>query len=162
MGFDSAKDIHNGELLLLSEISGSISPEDEAKLKALSGVPTQEDDIYTMIGNEGKGMFDVVSMFLGGEMKDDLSVIGRTNLTSQETTTIARGLILAKQGMEGFLGYPPNEQSQEWAIPIIKDYIKWILRGRPSIDGKSIETAKEALQAIKIKLDTQPKPLNQV
>lgn len=143
-------------------ITGTISPEDEAKLKALQSIPTAEDDIYTMIGNEGKGMFDVVSMFLGGEMKDDMSIIGRTNLTAEETRTIARGLILAKQGMAGFLGYPIQEPTQEWAIPILKDYIKWVLRGRPSIDGKSIETAKEALQAIKIKLDTQPRPLNQV
>lgn len=141
---------------------GTISQEDMDKLKELAVVPTQEDDIYTMIGNEGKGMFDVISMFLGGEMKDEMSIIGRTNMTSKETTVIARGLILAKFGMQGFLGLENLEPTKEWAIPILKDYIKWVLRGRPSIDGKSIETAKEALQAIKIKLDTQPKPMSQI
>ena len=146
----------------MSEQEGTISKEDMAKLEALQKVPTKEDDIYTMIGNEGKGMFDVVSMFLGGEMKDEMSIIGRTNLSVKETTIIARGLILAKYGMAGFFGFEKLKPTEDWAMPIIKDYIKWVLRGRPSIDGKSIETAKEALQAIKIKLDTQPKPLNQV
>jgi hypothetical protein len=127
----------------------TITSEDADKL----GLPTSLDDIFAF-GEEGKTIADVISMIIGGDKKDDLSIIQRTNLSKSEASIVADTLVLARFGLildNDDLNNPPKE----WAMPWLRDDVVFTLRGRTSVDFNSIEKAVEALQSIKLKVESQ-------
>lgn len=134
-----------------------ITEQEADKLDKLKNIPTLQDDIFTM-SSEGMTLFDVVSMFMGGMSKDELAILERTNFENKEECSIVAELLYVSRYGLMCDGIAPTE----WAIPELKDRVLLILRGRPSVKGKSREEAKDALQQIKLKLETQPRNLSQV
>ena len=116
------------------------------------GIPTSLDDIFSF-GEENATMADVFKMIIGGEQKDELSILQRTNLTRKDASIIAEGLVIAKYGL--ILDDEDMKPRSDWEIPILRDEIKYILRARTSIDGKSLDRLVDALQSIKLKTEVQ-------
>ncbi len=144
----------------MSETKAQVSEQDAKKLEELKDIPTMSDDIFTM-STEGRTLFDVVAMFMGGESKDSLSIIERTNFTREDVNDISELLVTAKYGL--WIGEPKNHPDKDgWASPKLFNLCVYIMRGRVSMDGKSREQAKEALQQIKLRLEAQQKPLSSV
>lgn len=143
-----------------------ISKEEMDKLNTLkANIPTDLDSIFSF-GTEGKTLFDVVYALLG-ESKGELVILERTNFFSAgELLTVVEGLWIAKYGLMSdgqYLTYEGQVPTADyWAIPELKDFIIMICKGRPSVDGKSRIQAIEALQQIKLKLETQQKPMSSV
>ena len=122
--------------------------EDAQKL----GIPTSLEDIFNF-GEEGVQVATVIDRIIGGDQRDDFSIIQRTNLNKAETSETPRAIILAKYGINDILGIdtPPDH----WELPWLKNDIKYHLRACTSLDFHSIEKAVEALQSFKIKTEVQ-------
>lgn len=146
-------------------MEGIISEEDKAKLEALKEVPTgigdiPEQEMFRM-GNEGKTAFDAVGIFMGADDPEIDGMLQRTNFTNPDDVMVtAQMLYLAKYGMRSAWVKGGPKFTAEWEIPEIKNIVKWIIEGRPSVDGKSRTEAKEAIQGIKVKLNTQQNPMS--
>lgn len=141
-----------------------ISEEDKAKLESLKAVPTGisdvEDGMFKM-GNEGKTAFDAVGIFMGADDPEIEGMLQRTNFTStEEVTVFSQMLYLAKYGMRSAWLKGGPVFTAEWEIPEIKNIVKWVIEGRPSVNGESRKEAKEAIQGIKVKLNTQQNPMS--
>lgn len=147
---------------MTEEIKAEVSPEDAKKLEEMKSIPTLGDEIFSM-STEGRTLFDVVAMFMGGETREILSILERTNLSRQDVGDVAELLTVAKYGLDvdGSLHEKPITEVG-WAIPKLRDMVIFILRGRVSLDGKSREQAVEALRQIKMRLEQQQKPMNTV
>ncbi len=115
------------------------------------GIPTSLEDIFSF-GDEGKTVADIISFILGGDKKDDLSVIQRTNLSRKECSVVADTLILARFGL---ILNDDDLKKPNWAMPWLRDDVILTLRARTSVDFHSVIKAVEALQSIKIKTEIQ-------
>lgn len=113
------------------------------------------------MGNEGKTAFDAVGIFMGADDPEIEGMLQRTNFSSpDEVMATSQILYLAKYGMRSAWLKGGPVFTAEWEIPEIKNIVKWIIEGRPSVDGKSRTEAKEAIQGIKVKLNTQQNPMS--
>jgi len=150
----------------ISEMSleGIISEEDRSKLEALKAVPTGISDVEEgmfKMGNEGKTAFDAVGIFMGADDPEIDGMLQRTNFTSpDEVMATSQLLYLAKYGMRSAWLKGGPVFTAEWEISEIKNIVKWIIEGRPSVNGESRKEAKEAIQGIKVKLNTQQNPMS--
>lgn len=116
------------------------------------GIPTSLDDIFSF-GEENATIADVIKLLVGGESKDELAIIQRTNITRKESSVISEALVIAKYGL--ILDDEDMKPRSDWEIPILRDLVKNILRSRTSLDGKSIDKVVEAIQNIKMRTEVQ-------
>lgn len=125
-----------------------ITEEDAMKM----GIPTSLEDIFSF-GEEGKTIADIISMIMGGDKKDELNILQRTNLTKRESSIVADTLVLAKYGL--IIDDSDLQNKTGWDMPWLMEDIVLTLRGRTSVDFKSLNLAVEALQSIKLKTEVQ-------
>ena len=142
-----------------NEPKKQITSDDADKL----GLPTSLEDIFSF-GEEGKSIADIVGLLGGADKKDDLAIGQRTNITdTEEASVIAEALFVAKYPLVLTDDWKRRLKNGEWFIPELKDEIVSLLRIRTSIGGKSIDKVVEALQSIKIKVESQKtQQLNQI
>jgi hypothetical protein len=126
----------------------TLSTDDAQKL----GIPTSLEDIFNF-GEEGVAIATVIDRIIGGDQRDDFSIIQRTNLSKRETASTPKAITLAKYGITDILGIQLNPG--DWEMPWLKEDIKLHLRACTSLDFHSIEKAVEALQSFKIKTEVQ-------
>jgi hypothetical protein len=120
-----------------------------------SDVPTEGPNQWE-VGNEGKTPADVVSMLLGGDYKEIISVIMRTNFEKEECMVIVRTLKRAKYG----LGLIIKEGDKEWAMPWLRDAVVHLAMSRMSTDFHSVNKAVDALSSMRNKTEQQIKMSN--
>jgi hypothetical protein len=120
-----------------------------------SDVPTEGPNQWE-VGNEGKTPSDVVSMLLGGDYKEIISVIMRTNFDKEECMVIVRTLHRAKYG----LGLIIKEGMKEWAMPWLRDAVVHLAMTRMSTDFHSVNKAVDALSSMRSKTEQQIKMSN--
>lgn len=125
--------------------------EKKQKLEEMQkNIPSSLEDVFQM-STEGRTLFDTIAMLLGGDTKETISILERSNLRMDECTTIADALVLAKWGLNCDGTFTPAPD--EWAIPRLRDKVIFILKGRPSINGNSRSEAVGALNGVRESLN---------
>jgi hypothetical protein len=99
-------------------------------------------------GNEGKTPSDILSLLLGGDYKDVLAVIMRTNFEAEECMIIVRCLHRAKFGLGLVI---KTEEDKRWAMPWLKQAIINLAMTRMSTKFHSVDTVAEALRYMRPK-----------
>ena len=133
---------------MTTEQKATITKEDASKM----GLPTSLEDIFSF-GEEGKTIADIINIILGGNEKDDVSIIQRTDLDRHEVYVLSECLRLAKFGLT--FDDESNAIRSDWAIPELYYEVKMVLRAKTSLNGKALDKAVESLQSIKIKMETE-------
>jgi len=110
-------------------------------------VPTDGPPMWEA-GNEGKTPSDILSLLLGGDYKDILSVIMRTNFEAEECMVIVRCLRRAKFGLGLVI---KDETDKRWAMPWLKKAIVDLAMTRMSTKFHSVDTVAEALRYMRPK-----------
>ena len=108
-------------------------------------------------GNEGKTPSDILSLLLGGDYKDMLSVIMRTNFTAEECMVVVRNLRRAKFGLGLLI---KDETDKRWAMPWLKQAIADLAMTRMSTDFHSVNKTVDALQSMRTKQEQTIKMSN--
>jgi len=101
-------------------------------------------------GNEGKTPSDILSLLLGGDYKDIISVIMRTNFTAEECMVIVRTLSRAKFGLHLII---KNEKDKGWAMPWLRDAVVHLAMTRMSTGFHSINSVVDALKTMRPKTE---------
>ena len=108
-------------------------------------------------GDQGKTPSDILSLLLGGDYKEIISVIMRTNFEKEECMIIVRTLRRAKFGLGLLI---KEEKDKRWAMPWLRDAVVHLAMTRMSTDFHSVNKAVDALQAMKPKTTTIEKMSN--
>lgn len=121
-----------------------------------SDVPTDGPPMWEA-GNEGKTPSDILSLLLGGDYKETLSVIMRTNFTAEECMIVVRTLHRAKFGLGLLI---KEETDKRWAMPWLRDAVVHLAMARMSTDFHSVNKAVDALQSMRTKQEQTIKMSN--
>ncbi len=101
-------------------------------------------------GNEGKTPSDILSLLLGGDYKDILAVIMRTNFQDEECMVVVRNLRRAKFGLGLII---KSEEDKRWAMPWLKQAIIHLSMTRMSTGFHSIDSVVDALKTMRPKTE---------
>lgn len=121
-----------------------------------SDIPTDGPSMWEA-GNEGKTPSDILSLLLGGDYKEIISVIMRTNFDKEECMIIVRCLRRAKFGLGLVI---KEETDKKWAMPWLKTAIVHLAMTRMSTDFHSVNKTVDALSAMKPKSEQTIKMSN--
>lgn len=121
-----------------------------------SDVPTDGPPMWEP-GIEGATPSDVVMKLLGGDYKDILSVIMRTNFEKEECMVIVRTLRRAKFGLGLVI---KDATDKNWAMPWLKQAVVDLAMTRMSVDFHSVNKAVDALSSMKNKSEQTIKMSN--
>jgi hypothetical protein len=100
------------------------------------------------VGTEGSTPSDVVMKLLGGDYKDILSVIMRTNFATEECMVIVRILRRAKFGLGLLI---KDVEDAKWAMPWLKQAVVDLAMTRMSDGFHSVNKAVDALSSMRAK-----------
>jgi len=114
-----------------------------------SDIPTDGPPMWEA-GNEGKTPSDILSLLLGGDYKDTISVIMRTNFTADECMVIVRNLRRAKFGLGLII---KDENDKRWAMPWLHLAIVNLAMTRMSTGFHSVDSVVDALKTMKPKTE---------
>lgn len=114
-----------------------------------SDIPTDGPPMWEA-GNEGKTPSDILSLLLGGDYKDVLSVIMRTNFEREECMVLVRCLRRAKFGLGLII---KSEEDKRWAMPWLKQAIIHLSMTRMSDGFHSVDSVVDALKTMKPKTE---------
>ncbi len=112
-------------------------------------IPTDGPPMWEA-GNEGKTPSDILSLLLGGDYKDILAVIMRTNFQDEECMVVVRNLRRAKFGLGLII---KSEEDKRWAMPWLKQAIIHLSMTRMSTGFHSIDSVVDALKAMRPKTE---------
>ena len=121
-----------------------------------SDIPTDGPPMWTA-GNEGKTPSDILSLLLGGDYTEIISVIMRTNFSKEECMVIVRTLHRAKFGLGLLI---KSESDKKWAMPWLRDAVVHLAMARMSTDFHSVNKAVDALQSMRTKQEQTIKMSN--
>ncbi len=114
-----------------------------------SDIPTDGPPMWEA-GNEGKTPSDILSLLLGGDYKDVLAVIMRTNFDGDECMIVVRNLRRAKFGLGLII---KSEEDKRWAMPWLKQAIIHLAMTRMSTGFHSIDSVVDALKTMRPKTE---------
>lgn len=108
-------------------------------------------------GNEGKTPSDILSLLLGGDYKEIISVIMRTNFTAEECMIIVRVLHRAKFGLGLII---KEETDKRWAMPWLREAVVHLAMARMSTGFHSVDSVVESLKTMRPKQEQTIKMSN--
>lgn len=108
-------------------------------------IPTDGPPMWEA-GNEGKTPSDILSLLLGGDYKEIISVIMRTNFTEEECMIIVRTLHRAKFGLGLII---KGEEDKKWAMPWLREAVVHLAMARMSTKFHSVDSVVESLKTMR-------------
>jgi len=112
-------------------------------------IPTDGPPMWEA-GNEGKTPSDILSLLLGGDYKDIIAVVMRTNFTAEECMVIVRTLNRAKFGLHLII---KDSSDKKWAMPWLRDAVVHLAMTRMSTNFHSIDSVVDALKTMRPKTE---------